>query len=436
MIEVLQCDSVSGNERHVAEIIKEWVNETAKENGLQDRIKGEIDEDGNLIVILKGQHIEKIMFVFHMDTVKGFFQPRIEGGYIYGRGAVDNKCQGIAAIYSLLLLALNNIVPSFSIVVMGVTCEEINDVNKRGIIKAIKRYNLSEDNTPLIVILEATNMNVAIGQRPRWTGLIKVFGPGIHSAHVENNEIQWLKKREEGKIDAFTRFPDLRALVSRAVVELRNIPLSLDQGGVGRLGRTSIVIHEKFEDTLCNQTPSSGMVEFDIRLGDEHLKEEIKTKIKEILNKWLPSPFGYEWKEESDKCTGTSDFLNSKIGEKIVILLKRLKTFFEVFNAKLVTYEFGVDGRYTVEAGIPTIGLAPGDELYAHRMFNYFGLDAKAEMLERIKLLDLFKAIIVYFMFVQACRYHRAYDKKAEIRLTATYGPSIGVTDTCNFYVV
>ena len=89
-------------------------------------------------------------------------------------------------------------------------------------------------------------------------------------------------------------------------------------------------------------------------------------------------------------------------------------------GAKYITYEFGVDGRYTVETGIPTFGLAPGEEYYAHRTFNHPGIDVREEMLERVKVLDFLKAVIVYFSLAQICLYHKAYEGTPDIRLLVT----------------
>lgn len=421
IMEVLRCESLSEKEKTVAETIKDWVNRFALENGLQQNLESIVDEDNNLLVVLRGQNVEKIMLLFHLDTVKGYFAPKMTNGYVYGRGAVDNKCQGMVAIYSLMLLAANDIVPPFSVVVMGVSCEEISDKSKRGILKAIRRYNLSRENTPLVVVLEATNMNVATGQRQRWAGKMDVYGPGVHSAHIYQDEVDWIRKRAEGRIEVFSRYPDLRALVSKASVEIRAIPCSMPNGGIGKLGKTSITLSETFEDTTDNQTPSFGILSFDIRLGDENLRAEIAEKIKEILSNWLPNPFGFTWDQEKDNCTGTADFLDSDVGNHIKTLLERLKPFFDIFGARPTTYEFGVDGRYTVEAGIPTIGLAPGEELYAHRTFNRHGAENNEEMFERIRISDLFRATVVYFMLVQLCAYHKTYNGTVEIKPEACF---------------
>jgi len=434
LMEILQCESLSEHERVVAETMKEWVSEFAASNDLQQSLQSRVDEDGNLLVVLKGQNVEKIVFLFHLDTVKGYFPPKLENGHIYGRGAVDNKCQGMAAIYSLMLLAANGIVPPFSVVVMGVTCEEIPDPSKRGILKAIKRYGLSRENTPLVVVLEATNMNIAIGQRQRWTGKIEVYGLGVHSAHVYQDEVGWIKNKANGKIDAHLRFPDLRALVSRASGEIRAIPLLLPNNGNGKLGKTNLTLSEAFEDTTGNQTPSSGILSFDVRLGDQDSKDNIGKRIREVLHAWLPCPFGFIWNQEMDDCTGTADFLGSEIGSHIKILLERLKPFFDLFGAKPTTYEFGVDGRYTVEAGIPTIGLAPGEERYAHRAYKCPGIEPEEDMLEKIRISEMLKAIIVYATLIQLCTYHRTYEGLAEIRPAARCFSTV-IADPSSTYV-
>lgn len=293
LLKVLQMYSPSGCEKEVAEVIANWVNEFAYAYNLQARIQAEVDEDNILKVILKGKNPEKILFVFHLDTVKGFYQPEISEGYVYGRGAVDNKSQGMAAIYSLMTMARNGIVPSCSLVVLGVPCEEVADKSKRGILKAIKNYHLSRKNTPLAIILEATDLNIAVGQRPRWSGEVEVYGPGVHVAHVHQNEEEWLKGKVSERIDVYSSYPDLRALISHIEQEIRDAAMSLPLGGKGRLGKTTITVKTLFEDVEDNQTPSRGVIKFDVRLGDERYKEFLRDRIKEILAEWLRAPFGF-----------------------------------------------------------------------------------------------------------------------------------------------
>lgn len=413
LIQALKIKSFSGEEAEVAEAIKAWIDDWVRVYDLKSSIKTEVDPDGNLIVALAGQHEEKILFIFHLDTVKSFLEPKIDGGYIYGRGVVDDKCPGLAAIYALLLLAINGIVPSPSVVVLGVTCEEEADPSKRGIVKAIRRYGLSRENTPLAIILEATNFDIAVGQRPRWTAEVDVFGPGMHVAHVCQDPSGWLASASNQKSE---RFPDLRALVRYAENKIEKIPQMLPNEGYGKLGRTTIVMSSKFELTSENQTPSWGVLHFDVRPGDEKYLGEIERQILNILKEVFINPFGFVWK--GGKCTGISDFLESPVGKDIINFLEEFRPFFQVLDSKQYIYEFGVDGRYTVEADIPTIGLAPGKELFAHRSFNYNVSNVEtSDFIEQLRLVDLFKAVIVYFKLLQICELGKNYDGLPVIKL-------------------
>lgn len=414
LVAVINQHSPSGKEETVARLIRDWVNDYASNQGIENKIQAKVDEDYNLVVVLKGRVKEKILFIFHLDTVEGLVPVRLQNGILSGRGAVDNKSQGVSAIYTLMLLAANGITPPFSIAVIGTCYEEEADKSKRGIVKAIKRYRLSRDNIVFAVIMEATDLNVAVGQRSRWSGKIKIFGPGGHVAHIYQDEIEWIKKAKNRSIDAFSRFPDLAALVDKALCEIRKIPSKLPENGEGALGKTTIRVDREFENLRSNQTPSIGYIKFEIRLGEEEYRELIKMKIRKILERWLISPFGFEKYDWNEECSGVSDFLSSSIGKEISGLLAKLKLFFNAFNAKMTVYEFGTDGRYIVEAGIPTFGLAPGQEYYAHRSFSHPSLDISNEVFERIKVADLFRAIIIYSTLIQICDCRTGYTGKAE----------------------
>jgi len=401
LTEILRIESFSGNERAIAENLCQW----ARSNGLE---KSYVDEDNNLFVVLRGRHSAQLMFVFHLDTVAVSFPVEIREGQLYGRGSCDNKAAGVMAIFALIMLARNHIVPSFTIVVTGTSCEEEADRTKRGVLKAIKRYEWSRQDVLLAIVLEASHLNLALGERARWTGEITLRGGGGHVANIYADEIDWVQKRHASKLSAFQRLPDMRALVSRALVEIREIVVKLPEG---KFGRTTIVLWESYDQVDRNQTPISGRILFDIRLADIGHKEMIRQQIMNILEKWLPSPFSYsmDWHET---CGSITSYLDSKIGHRIRDAVIRLRPFLNAIGARAVSYGFGTDARYLIdEAGIPTVGLGPGDETEAHKSSGYPPAETPDQLKEKISLYQLLKAMLAYFTLCQVCKFDPGWNE-------------------------
>jgi LysW-gamma-L-lysine carboxypeptidase len=89
-----------------------------------------IDSVGNIIAI-KGSGDPTILLCGHMDTVPGIVPVRLEGDYLYGRGASDAK----APLVSMLLAAADIPKQTCTIVFAGVVDEEGNATGIKNLVK-------------------------------------------------------------------------------------------------------------------------------------------------------------------------------------------------------------------------------------------------------------------------------------------------------------
>lgn len=89
-----------------------------------------IDSVGNIIA-LRGSGDPTILLCGHMDTVPGIIPVRLEGDYLYGRGASDAK----APLVSMLLAAADIPKQTCTIIFAGVVDEEGNATGIKNLVK-------------------------------------------------------------------------------------------------------------------------------------------------------------------------------------------------------------------------------------------------------------------------------------------------------------
>ena len=113
---LVQIDSTDppGNETRVAEYVKK----TLEAEGIPVMMVAQDPARANIIARLKGNGSKRPLLIMgHSDTVRvdpakwtfGPFSARRDGGYIYGRGTLDDKSDLLATMMTLLLLKRQNV---------------------------------------------------------------------------------------------------------------------------------------------------------------------------------------------------------------------------------------------------------------------------------------------------------------------------------------
>ena len=355
--------SYSGEEKGVVEVLKEYMTD----NGFDDVI---VDDYGNIIGVIKGKKSgKKILFDGHIDTVPVGdetkwtmkpFDPEIKDGKLYGRGTTDMK--GAVAAYTVAACHFAKDTDrdfTGEIYVDGVVHEEcFEGVAARSISNIVK--------PDYVVIGEASNLNIKIGQRGRAEIVVETFGKPAHSANPEkgiNAVYKMCKVIEAIRGLIPTEHPEL----GKGILELTDLKSSPYPG--------ASVVPE-----YCRAT-------YDRRLLVGETKESVLKPIEELLNKLmnedpeLKAKVSYAVGEE--KChTGKiiSDerffpgWLFDEKEDYIQDVLKELRE--DGFEPKVTKYNFCTNGsHYAGEAGIKTFGLGPSDESLAHVIDEYCEVD-------------------------------------------------------------
>lgn len=175
--------SYSGEEKETADRLKTYM----EQSGVYDDVS--IDAYGNVIGHIKGAKPgPKLLFDGHIDTVPvgneqdwkhAPFAAEISDGKLYGRGAADMK-GAVAAFTVAAELFARECEKKFAgdIYIAGVVHEEC--------FEGVAARSISASVAPdYVVIGEASELNLNVGQRGRAEIVVETYGVPAHSANPE-----------------------------------------------------------------------------------------------------------------------------------------------------------------------------------------------------------------------------------------------------------
>lgn len=360
---LIQRRSYSGEEKEVAEYIKKLCLEVG-----YDTVH--IDKYGNVIGSVKGKYEgPKVLMDGHIDTVpvdeekwtKKPFAGNIEDGKLYGRGTTDMKGAVCAMLLAGAYLA-QDLKKEFAgeIFIAGVVHEEcFEGVAAREISKYVK--------PDYVIIGEASQLNLKIGQRGRGEIVVETFGKPAHSANPEkgiNAVYKMMKIIENIQKLPMTHHDTL----GYGILELTDVKSSPYPG--------ASVVPDYCRATydrrlLVGETPESVLAPIQ-KLLDEMMKEDDTLKAKVSYAR------GVEKCWTGATIEGERFFPGWLFEEKDEYVQKALKALKEIGQIPTIThYNFCTNGsHYAGEAGIKTIGYGPSRENLAHTIDEYIELDS------------------------------------------------------------
>lgn len=367
---MIQAKSYSGHEDKVVEEMKQFCDQ----EGFTDV---HVDKYGNCICHIKGkQPGPKILFDGHMDTVPvpdesawehDPFGAEIIDGKMYGRGTSDMK----GALSSMMAAAIyyaKDCDYNFpgDIYVAGVVHEEcFEGVAAREISAYVK--------PDYVVIGEASQLNIKIGQRGRGELKVETFGVPAHSANPEKgvNAVYKMCK----VIEAIQGLkPTNHPVLGDGILELVDIKSSPYPGA-------SVV------PDYCRAT-------YDRRLLVGETKESVLAPIQELLDQMMKEDSGLKAKvsfvEMEEECyTGNKisserffpGWLYDENEPFVQDVYKEMKAL--GLNPTITNYNFCTNGsHYAGEAGIKALGIGPSKENLAHTINEYIEIEQLVKVTE------------------------------------------------------
>ena len=360
---LLQIKSYSGQESLVAEeMMRFW-----KEAGHPD---AELDRYGNCLCRLRGARPgPRLLFDGHMDTVPvpdvsqwshEPFGAEIDGGKMYGRGASDMK-GALSAMLAAAAFYAEECGGDFpgEICVAGVVHEEC--------FEGVAAREISRRIQPDVVIIgEASELNLKIGQRGRAELVVETFGVPAHSANPEKgvNAVYAMCR----VIEEIRRLkPSHHPVMGDGILELTDLKSSPYPG--------ASVVPE-----YCRAT-------YDRRLLVGETKESVLTPVRQLLERMMAEDPSL--KARVSYAVGRERCYTGEVIEAERFfpgwLFDRKEPFVEAVYGQLVSmgdtpqitqYNFCTNGsHYAGEAGIPTLGLGPSRENLAHTADEYIELE-------------------------------------------------------------
>lgn len=366
---VIQIESYSGNEKELVMYLEGLL----KKIGYDDV---HVDKYGNMIGVIKGSKPGlKVLMDGHMDTVpvdetkwtEKAFGGELKDNKVYGRGTSDMKGALSAMILAGAFFAEDK-KKDFAgeIYVAGIVHEEC--------FEGVAAREVSKYVSPDIVIIgEASQLNLKIGQRGRAEIVVETFGKPAHSANPEkgiNAVYKMMKVIEKIKILPMTHQEEL----GYGILELTDIKSSPYPGA-------SIV------PDYCRAT-------YDRRLLVGETMEGVLKPIQDCLVEMEKEDPDFHAKVSyavgKEKCWTGEDIEGERFfpgwlyQEEEEYIQKAYKALREIGqNPEITHYNFCTNGsHYAGEAKIKTLGYGPSKENLAHTIDEYVELEQMEKVTE------------------------------------------------------
>lgn len=337
----------------------------------------QIDRYGSIIGTIAGNRPgPSILLDAHIDTVPvdatpAWVHPPFAGevadGKLYGRGTSDMK--GALAAMTVACSAFaqrTNRDFAGSISVAAVVCEELFEgLGARSVCELVK--------PDYVIIGEASEMNLKIGQRGRAEVVVETAGVPAHSANPQKgvNAVTSMRKLLDA-MDAI--MPPQSNKLGSGILVLTDL-ISSPYPGSSVLPKGCIATFDR--RTLTGETEESVLLPVRAcidRLAREDASFQAKTYIREgsircytgetiTAKRFFPA-----WEEEN-----SADYVQQSLAA-----LRTVRP-----ETALSAYSFCTNGSfYAGEAGIKTLGYGPSLESLAHTTDEYIELDALYEAVE------------------------------------------------------
>ncbi len=360
--ELVRHRSYSGEEGNVVTAAQEFW----KSRGLNDF---RVDSYGNCLAVAEGTRPgPTLLFDAHIDTVPADksrwtadpWSAEIRDGKIYGRGTSDMKGAFAAMLWAAAEFA-EETGGNFAgtICVAGVVHEEcFEGVAARKISEAVK--------PDLVVIGEASELNLKIGQRGRAEIVVETFGVNAHSANPEKGRNAVYDMAE--LISSIRKLPtEFQKELGKGILELTDIKSDPYPGA-------SVVPH------YCRAT-------FDRRLLVDETPESVLKPLRDVISDFNRKDPGFRAEVSLSKgkescytgeiIEGERFFPGWYFSEDSEFIRKALKGIRAAgIEPEITTYSFCTNGsHYAGEAKIPTLGFGPSRENLAHTVDEYIEID-------------------------------------------------------------
>ena len=306
----------------------------------------------NVIIRLPGRRsTHRLILEAHMDTVsvQGMaippFEPRLEGGKLYGRGSCDTKAGLAAMMEAVASLKAEGAVPPCEVWLAAVVDEEYS---YRGVVKLCEGLSARA-----AIVAEPTELRAVIASKGvlRWRIVVK--GKAAHSSkpHLGRNAV----------VD-----------MAKLIVELENDHASLIAKQHPLLGPATCNIGVINGGVQVNFVPDLCAIELDRRLLPGERAEGVLAHYHRLIGEIEIRIPGLKAEIEPpmlvDEALDTPH--EAPVAQAAAAVLSSLG-----LNGELCGVPYGSDASKLSRAGIPSIVFGPGSIDQAHAAVEYVEID-------------------------------------------------------------
>ncbi len=357
--ELIRVPSVTGEEREVVHLAKEFM----EESGVPVELRG--SEDRPVVVSTMNPGASPlIVFNGHLDTVpvadpkawtRDPFDPVVEDGRLYGRGACDMKASCAVIIHVLEILNRLG-------VRMAVGAQLVPDEERGGVHGT--RLLLGEMDKGLIrrpdyvVIGEKSNLKVRIAERGSFRFSVRFRGRATHTAYARTEGVNAIAKASKGVLALERHIDKYHEWIGHPVLSVNSI-----QAG-----------------TVPNQVPAECVINIDRRLIIGEDAETVVAEVTEALDEAGKGDPDWRWelearKDEDGKYVYSPPSHTALDTELVRAFFSAVPKAVGTEPELFVEWAGGTDGRFYRYAGVQTVGFGPRGE-HAHGPDEFVYVDS------------------------------------------------------------
>lgn len=345
--EVLRVPSVSGEEQAVSELVAERF----RELGFDDV---RLDDRFNVIATIRGiGNGPSLMINGHLDTVPpGDMEDPHSGAIvdgarwnepgpaIYGRGACDMKCNIVAAAFGAAAVHRAGIRLAGDVIVVADVGEEVDSPD--GVPHVIESGIMADYG----LSVESTNLAVYQGHRGKVEFELTVRGRSCHSSEPSKG------------LNAVDQATQLIAALANYGKSLPSDPI---------LGEATVAITDirALPGGRVAVVPHSCVVRIDRRYVRGETVESLTAEFAALVDEIKAKDAEFDCSIEA---VNHFPLLFTDSDNPIIQIAKSARARVIGDEGALGAWRFGVNGTFMAQAGIPTAGLGPGREEFAHTM--------------------------------------------------------------------
>jgi succinyl-diaminopimelate desuccinylase len=329
--ELVATPSLPGEERPASELVADKLSQLGY-RGVT------VDEVGNVVGYF-GEGAPRLMFNGHLDHVPpaGMEDPygaKVVDGHLRGRGSLDMKASVAAAAFAVVLL---DVPLRGSYVFVADVREEVDGPEG---IQALLARGLRADYG---VSGEATSLDVALGHRGKVRLDVTVAGRSSHAATPH-----------AGKNAVYHAVPFLAAL-EREAGSLPSDPL---------LGRATLTV------TGISSTPAGDVAvvpsSCTIRVDRRYVRDETPESCLAAIEELVANVAAEHAARATVELVNVYPLMITQPDHAIVVAASAAVEEATGRRPTLKAWRFGVNATFMNAAGIPSVGIGPGDERLAH----------------------------------------------------------------------